>query len=583
MSEFSLCGSSYSSQSVNAAAQMCMNFYLERIEVEDSERFVNYPTPGKRLAYDLGSISPIRGEYTLNGRTFTVSGTILWELLANGTQANRGSVVSDGKPVSFAGGPTQVLLASAGVAYVFDTKLNTLSDISAQIANVLMVGYSDGFFSALLINANGLGVVQDSAINDATVWPGDSVTGVSVFTDTPNAIFLDHRELWVFGPKAIQPYALTGASPFPYEVINGAFIESGLAAPFSIAKLDNSLFWLGADERGQGVVRRANGYQAVRVSNHAIEFAIQGYATISDAVGYGYQDQGHEFYVLNFPTANKTWVYDAATAQWHERGFWNIQSGTFTRNLAQYHTFNFGKHLVGDPTSAKIYEQSVNILDDNGSSIRRVRRAAHITDEERQISYNKLQVYLETGLATFDASLSPTTYIIQSTTGALWAVGMSDLGELTCTHITKGDPVSLIVNSQLGTSWNVIVTDLGENLGQIELTQAFTDDYQLVVQFVSFTGTLLWNMQVEDFGSGLAQFQTFPQGKCKRGPLMMLRYSKDGGHTWSKEQAIECGQLGLYQARAIVRRMGTSRNRVFEVSMTDPVPWRIVNSYLDAA
>lgn len=577
MGEFSLVGASYSSQSVNAAAQTCMNWYLERIETEDNAKFVNYPTPGKRLAYNLGPIGPIRGEYTLNGRSFAVSGTNLWELNADKTKVNRGPVVSDGNPVSFAGGPTQVLIASAGNAYVFDTKLNTLVPIPAQISNVLMVGYSDGFFLALLINSNGVGVIQASAINDATTWPGDSFTGIEVFTDTPNAIFIDHREMWVFGPKAIQPYFDSGNTPFPFDVIPGAYIESGLVAPFSVAKLDNSLFWLGADERGQGVVRRANGYQPVRVSNHAIEFAIQGYSTISDAVAYGYQDQGHEFYVLTFPSANKTWVYDAATGLWHERGFWNVQAGAFTRNLAQYHTFNFGKHLVGDPTGPFIYEQSISILDDNGSNIRRVRRAPHISNEQKLISYQKLQVYLETGLATFDTTKAPTTYVLQSPNGSLFSLGMTDVGELTTTPITQGDPVTLIVNASTETSWQVTVDDFGVLIP----VSVNADDYPLVTQFVSASGALLWNMTINDIGSGLGQFVTNAIGKCERGPLLMLRYSKDGGHTWSKEQSVDCGQLGLYQARAIFRRLGTSRDRVFEVSVSDPVPWRLIDSYLE--
>src|SRR6185369_996897 len=228
MPEYGLCGPDYTSQSPNADCQSTTNWYPELVESK-SPKVVLYPTPGKRLAYDLGSIGLVRGMYTLNGRTFAVSGTILWELNADGTPSNRGSVLSDGKPVSFAGGPSQVLIASAGVAYVFDTSANTLQDISDQITKVLMVSYLNGFFHALLINSVGKGQWQTSNLLDATTWDATDATLVSVFTDTPNAIFTDHGEPWIFGPKAIQPYGLTGAVPFPFEVREGTLIESGLA------------------------------------------------------------------------------------------------------------------------------------------------------------------------------------------------------------------------------------------------------------------------------------------------------------------------------------------------------------------
>lgn len=568
------CGPSYTSQSLNAECQTCLNLYPEAIETK-SGYYAMYPTPGKRLAYDLGPIGPIRGLYTLNGRTYVVSGTNFMELKADGTSQFRGTVVSDGGPVSMAGGPTQVLIASALSAYVYNTTDNSFTPIPDQITDVLQVGYTDGFFFALLKS----GKIQSTSVTsgiDALVWPGDSAILVEVFTDTPNAIFFDHREMWVFGPKAIQPYVDAGDVPFPFDVIQGAFIESGLAAPFSVAKLDNSIFWLGSDERGQGVVRRANGYQAVRVSNHAVEFAIQGYGKISDAIAYGYQDQGHEFYVLSFPTANKTWVYDAATGMWHERGFWNSQAGVFTMNRALYHTFNFGMHLVGDPTAGKVYEQDISILDDNGSEIRRVRRAPHISNEQNMTSYNRLQIYLETGLATFDGPRPPTRYVLESSGGILWSVTVNDVGVVKATKVTSGEPQLLRFSASTGTIWDVTVTDLGI-LRPVEL---IIGDYDPITQFVSTSGTLLFNMQVRDI-AGNGQIQTIPIGKCTRGPNLMLRSSKDGAHTWGNVQTVDCGQLGNYRARAMFRRLGTSRDRVFEISMSDPVPWRFCDAYLE--
>lgn len=56
-------------------------------------------------------------------------------------------------------------------------------------------------------------------------------------------------------------------------------------------------------------------------------------------------------------------------------------------------------------------------------------------------------------------------------------------------------------------------------------------------------------------------------------PQIMLRWSDDGGSTWSHEHWQSAGVLGNRTKRAIWRKMGRSRDRVFEMVVTDPVKW----------
>jgi len=63
----------------------------------------------------------------------------------------------------------------------------------------------------------------------------------------------------------------------------------------------------------------------------------------------------------------------------------------------------------------------------------------------------------------------------------------------------------------------------------------------------------------------------------------MLRWSDDGGHTWSNEHWVSIGKIGQYGFRAIWRRLGMTqklRDRVYEVSGTDPVKIDIVGAEL---
>jgi hypothetical protein len=66
-------------------------------------------------------------------------------------------------------------------------------------------------------------------------------------------------------------------------------------------------------------------------------------------------------------------------------------------------------------------------------------------------------------------------------------------------------------------------------------------------------------------------------------PLAMLRWSDDGGHTWSNEHWSPMGAIGQYGKRVFWRRLGMTlklRDRVYEVSGTDPVKISIVGAEL---
>jgi hypothetical protein len=260
--------------------------------------------------------------------------------------------------------------------------------------------------------------------------------------------------------------------------IQGAFNEIGCIAAYSVAKLDNGLFWLGADARGNGIVYRSKGYSGERVSTHAVEWQIQQYPTLADAVAYTYQQDGHSFYVLNFPTADTTWVYDVATGAWHERAGWDL--GQFTRHRGNCQ-MNFNNEIViGDYRSGQIYAYDLNIYDEAGS----------------------IQKWLR--------------------------------------------------------SWRALPT------GQNDLNRTTQHSLQLDCQ----TGVGL---------DGDVQGTN---------PQVMLRWSDDGGHTWSNEHWKSMGQIGRTGFRTIWRRLGMTlklRDRVYEVSGTDPVKIAIMGAELHAS
>ena len=66
-------------------------------------------------------------------------------------------------------------------------------------------------------------------------------------------------------------------------------------------------------------------------------------------------------------------------------------------------------------------------------------------------------------------------------------------------------------------------------------------------------------------------------------PQAMLRWSSDGGSTWSNEHWSGIGKVGRYKNRIIWRRLGWARDRIYEVVVTDPINAVIVSANLKAS
>jgi hypothetical protein len=63
-------------------------------------------------------------------------------------------------------------------------------------------------------------------------------------------------------------------------------------------------------------------------------------------------------------------------------------------------------------------------------------------------------------------------------------------------------------------------------------------------------------------------------------PVVGLRISNDGGKTWGAEMYRSAGAIGEYSQRVRWERLGQARRRVFEVIVSDPIPWRLTGAYL---
>ena len=396
-------GSSYVARSVNAAANRMVNLFPEAIPEGGKEPAFLQRSPGLSYLQAVGN-GPIRALWTDQVRgasIYVVSGNAVYKLASTtATPSLIGAVTGTG-PVSIADNGAQIFFACNPDGFIYNKDTGVFGQITdPDFPGAVTVGYLDGYF---VFNQPNSQLIWTTQLLDGTSIEPLDFASAEGSPDGVVAINVDHKELWVFGTDSTEVWYDAGLADFPLTPIQGAFNEIGCVAPYSVAKLDNSLFWLGTDARGQGVVYRANGYNGVRVSTHAIEWQIQQYSTMSDAVAYTYQQDGHSFYVLTFPTANATWVYDAATQVWHERaGFDGGAAGLgFVRHRSNCQCNSAGSIVVGDYENGNIYTLDSDVYADNGATqkwLRSWRALPTGANDLKRTSQHSLQLDCETGV-----------------------------------------------------------------------------------------------------------------------------------------------------------------------------------------
>jgi hypothetical protein len=186
-----------------------------------------------------------------------------------------------------------------------------------------------------------------------------------------------------------------GASPMPYQIINGATQTWGLAALYSRAYVDNTIFFLGQNPQGGVQVMRLNGYTPAPISTSDISDIISGFHIYSDAVALTYMTDGHPMYQLTFPNAQRSFLYDASTKMWSE-----VQTGVA---LSARHAANLGivfnsRNYICDSFSSNIYQLDSGTYTDAGTTIKREVASRHIRQSGNEFSISEIVLEMETGV-----------------------------------------------------------------------------------------------------------------------------------------------------------------------------------------
>lgn len=245
-----------------------------------------------------------------NGTYYLVVGATLYSFDGASTTTLGTLGTSTGRCTMIFNDNDQIMVSDGTTGYYYDSgtlAVTTLPDGVTCGTLAYLGGYG-------VFNDAGTGQFYWTGLNDfSTVDALDFATAERA-PDAIERVYVDHNELWLFGAATTEVWQLSGGSDSPFTPLGNAQLERGLAASYSVASEDNTVFFLGED----GIVYRADGYRPMRVSTHAIESAINDIpkSEWADAYAMVYTTRGHKFYTLTFP-GRATFQYNMAT------GFWN--------------------------------------------------------------------------------------------------------------------------------------------------------------------------------------------------------------------------------------------------------------------
>lgn len=393
--------------------------------------------------------------------------------------------------------------------------------VSYQFLSALTGGYLNGYFLAQQPSTAADGSdgrqVRISGLLDGSSWDSLDFVSKEGRPDSIRSILVDNLECYMLGRESIEVWRATdGESILARDP--GAFADMGSLCRWAPVSLAGAVYFITGDVRGQLAAVRMRGFAPERISTAAVESAWQGYVTagygITDAIGFPYIENGHSFWVVNFPAADKTWVFDAGTNLWHEWAWFD--GNNFRRHRGRCHAAVWGRHFQGDWETGTVYRTGFTLFRDNPNSIRYRRTAPHLHDgEDGDVFYAQFQLDMDTGTAQ---------------------QGTVNTSGTAVTHVS-------------GDIFDAVAQAAGKPI-------VIAGVEYIIATYNSITSVTLTTSAGAQTG---AAFSVEPQ--------MMLDWSDNDGRTWSTAQAAGAGAYQQDTKRVIWRRLGSGRDRVFRVTV----------------
>ena len=425
MARIPLLSGAYSARGVIANAQRCVNLYpevgQEQASIYQQQGNAQSPTPVAHyqcpgtvlLGQVVGSTDGWRGLYEAsNGALYGVNGDGVYYIPNTWVPQLLGIIQRAGtypnQPlVSFTDNGIDVMFADGGPeGYSINLATNVMTTLNAAtngdslgygFVGAGMVDYLDSFVIGTIPGTNQF----FSSLSNELVFEPLQVASKTGFPDPLQGLCVAQRNIWLIGTQTSEVWANTGDPLFPFTIITNAYVEHGCEAVSSIVKAEESVLWLSKDRRGAPRVLRTSGYSVQKVSTFAIENEWNTYPKLDDAVAFAYQQEGHVFYRITFPSARDgkgaTWAYDLATSQWHEPLYMLPTDNDLYRHRGNCHAYAYGVNVVGDYQNGNLYHLDLDTHTDNGTPMRFIRGFPHLVDDLDRVVYPSFTADMQAG------------------------------------------------------------------------------------------------------------------------------------------------------------------------------------------
>lgn len=411
-------GSDGASAEIHEAGRS-VNFYVEVINGKPALR----ACPGFFRWLDVSpwasSGSRFRGFHVMGNRFFVVVGNAVGEIF-DGSITGRSLVVyghlaTNTGRVGMSDNAGKVIIGD-GTGFFALTPGAGLSQVLTEEGDPIR-----GYHSAFL-NQQTIYFLRDSGSYYYSN-PGDPLTVPALnFVDAesnPDATLNAYRlgdKLKILGANSTEDHWNSGGADDAFERVTGSPIEYGTVGRWASCEFDNTIAMVGRNKGGAGKVYRLGGPGSVPqiISNQAVEEALAKvlFAGREDRITmWSYEEAGHAFLILNLPKAPATvnnpeqpsisWCYDAAAPAnlaWHERGFWNPDTGKYERMLGDMHAHWQGRHYVGAYNAPHIYEMSLDYYRENTEELRKERVFGPFTMNGETFTIYGLELEMEVGV-----------------------------------------------------------------------------------------------------------------------------------------------------------------------------------------
>lgn len=339
-------GGSYTDDKTVIDIQTCINLYAEGAQGSQKSPSALLSTPSITTLYDAQDNSPCRGMAALsNGMVYAVFGNDLYRL--NEVFEKIPDIYVEGtKPIIIAENSRYACFVSDNVVYTLDMQTEQWQPYGESL--LYPADDVTTLAQRFIFNRRDSGQIFWSDVLSTDI-DALSYATAEASPDNVTAIKAHQKQLWVFGETTTEIWYATGDKDLPFAPVQGVVIGAGCLQPQTIAQLGESLIWLVNTDSGDSQIVMSQGYQLQRITNHALEKELRRYNKV-DASAYIYQEAGHSFYVLTFPKANKTWVFDTSTSLWHERAI--FKGGKFLAHPAKHHVMHRGKHIFSHSDKA---------------------------------------------------------------------------------------------------------------------------------------------------------------------------------------------------------------------------------------